>query len=264
MFRPGRPTAPGNDEVILVDGAPGAVPGDDSGLLSGLAVFEALRTYQGRPFRLGAHLARLRASAAWFGISVAADAVFSREVDDVIGDCATELVIVVILTENGRRVVRSSPVDPSRAGSPIRLATIPFEAPPWLPGWVKHTNRAGWLLAARQRGVDEVLLVGTDGTWTEANRSNILAVRDGVLHTPPVDGRILDGVTRRVLLECAAAGGIPVAETPLAPGSWDELYVCSTLKELAPVVELDGIPAAGAGPLGGRLHALFRHLTEDR
>ncbi len=247
--------------MILVDGAPGAVPGDDPGLLSGMAVFEALRTYQRRPFRLAAHLHRLRASAGWFGIAVPNDEVFAREVEAVIASSPVELVIVILLTEGGHRVIRSRPVDPSRAGGVIRLATIPFEAPAWLPGWVKHTNRAGWLLAARQRRVDEVLLVGSDGTWTEANRSNILAVRDGVLHTPPVDGRILDGVTRRVLLECAAAAGIPVAETPMAPGSWDELYVCSTLKELAPVVLVDGLVAAGAGPIGAKLHALFCHAT---
>ncbi|MSQ03149.1 MAG: hypothetical protein EXR71_14880 [Myxococcales bacterium] len=245
----------------LVDGAPGAVPADDPGLLSGLAVFEALRTYARRPFRLGAHLARLRASAAWFGIPVPVDGVFAHEIEELIAASPGELVIVVILTDGGRRVVRTTPVDPSRAGCPVRLATIPFDAPPWLPGWVKHTNRAAWLLAARQRGVDEVLLVGADGNWTEANRSNLVAVRDGVVHTPPADGRILDGVTRRVLLECAAADGIRVVETPLAPGSWDELYVCSTLKELAPVVELDGRAAAGGGPVGGRLHALFCHAT---
>ena len=97
-----------------------------------------------------------------------------------------------------------------------------------------------------------------DGDWTEANRSNVFVVRDGIVLTPPDDGRILQGVTRDGLIEAGRAAGIPIHETPVAAGPCDELYLCSTLKELSPVIALDGSPSAGAGPVGTRLLAAFQ------
>lgn len=232
---------------------------DDPAIGNGMAVFEALRTYERRPFRPIAHLDRLRASAAWFGLACAETAVILDEIDRVVASEAGECSVLVTLTGGGRRLVRSRPLDLARVGAPLRVATLPYEAPPWLPGWVKHTNRAGWVLAAAKSVVDEVLFVGTDGSWTEANRSNVFAVRAGVLHTPPEDGRILRGVTRAALLEAAAEAGIPTREAPLFAGTYDELYLASTLKELAPVVAVDGVAAPGRGPIGDAVAATFRH-----
>lgn len=244
----------------LLDGTPcDHLPVDDPAIGNGLAVFEALRTYARRPFRPLAHLERLRASARWFGFDCAGDEILIQEIEAVVASEPGECSVLVTLTGGGRRLVRSRPLDLTRVGAPIRVATLPFEAPAWLPGWVKHTNRAGWVLAAAKAGVDEVLFVGADGAWTEANRSNVFAVRGGVLHTPPEDGRILRGVTRTALLEAAAAAGIPTREAPLFPGPVDELYLASTLKELAPVVAVDGISVSGRGPVGDVVTATFRH-----
>jgi D-alanine transaminase len=132
---------------------------------------------------------------------------------------------------------------------------------PWLPGSVKHCSRAAWGLAARQLGVDEVLLTRGDGEVLEANRSNVLAVRGGALLCVPMDGDKLEGVTQGALLDAARAEGIPVREDRFySSDSFDELYVCSTLKELAPVARLDGRPIGG-GPVGRRLHQAFRRLV---
>ncbi len=97
------------------------------------------------------------------------------------------------------------------------------------------------------------------GVWTEANRSNLFVVREGVFCTPPDDGRILQGVTRTMMLEAARSAGVPFNDrdpVPVAPV--EEMYLASTLKELAPVVALDGAPGAGAGPVGARVLAAFR------
>lgn len=79
-----------------------------------------------------------------------------------------------------------------------------------------------------------------------------------MLWTAPDDRQILQGVTRDVLIEVARAEGFDLREAPVAAGPVDELYLCSTLKELAPVVELDGVPLPGWGPVGRRLAAAFR------
>lgn len=226
-----------------------------------MAVFEALRTYGGRPFRVAEHLRRLRASAAWFGFACADDAVFDTEIGRVVDGISGEAAVILMLTGGGRRVVRGQPLDVARVGAAVRVANLRWEPPPWLPGWVKHTNRAGWQLAAQKAGVDEVLFEDSGGNWTEANRSNLFVVRNGTLYTPPDDGRILRGVTRGALLEAAVASGIPVLESAVPSGPADEIYLSSTFKELAPIVAVEGRETAGSGPVGDRVRAAFHLLT---
>ncbi len=239
---------------MLLDGAPAPAFAGDPALVGGLAAFEALRTYGGRPFGVDAHLARLEASAGWMGIPWPGAALLAAEIEAV---AAEEVAIVVLLTER-HRLVRAAPLDRSRVGAPIRLATLRWEASPSLPAWVKHTSRAPWLVAAQRAGVDEVILVSADGSWTETNRATLIAVRDGALHLPPLDGRALLGVTQAAFLALAREAGIRIVEAPLFPADWQELYVVSTLKELAPIVEVDGRVAVGGGAVGAELLRRFR------
>ena len=248
-------------QAFLLDGVPcpdgrGMFSLDDPGLTLGMAVFETLRTYGRRPFRVREHLARLDASARFCGIPFD-DAAATAEIATVAAAIPTESKLNVLLTAGGRRVVKAQDLDLSRSGAPVRVATRPWAPSPWLPGRVKHTSRLAWVLAARQAGVDEVVWVA-DGLWTEANRSNLFVVRGGALRTPPDDGRILQGVTRDAVVEAARAIGVDVREEPVPAGPCDELYLCSTLKELAPVVEIDGYPGPGGGPVGAAVLAELR------
>lgn len=248
-----------SDVVVLLDGvAPSADARsllDDPAFTGGMAVFETLRTYGRVPFRLDVHLDRLAASAQWCGIPCDR-ARLAAEIGALV--LPWEAKINLFLSAGGRRVVRAEMLDRARVGAEVRVASREWTPSPWLPGRVKHTSRAAWVLAAQQAGVDEVLWVDRDGFWTEANRSNLFVVRDGAWWTPPDDGRILQGVTRDVFLEVARELGEEVHEAPVKAGPVEEIYLCSTLKELAPVVELDGEPAPGAGPVGRRIHAAFR------
>jgi len=238
---------------------------DDPALWSGLGVFETLRTANRRVFQLDAHLDRLAGSAAWMRWSWDGAAV-RRELLALATDAEGDVKLNVLLTPS-QRIVSRTPLDAARVGAPVRCATTPALPLATLPGSVKHTSRAHWVLAVRAAAervgepVDEVIFADTDGTWLEANRSNVLAVRGGEVHTSPVDGRILEGVTRAVALGAARRLGIRVHERALAPTGWDELYLCSTLKDLAPVARLDGAPGPGAGPVGA---ALLRELDRLR
>jgi branched-subunit amino acid aminotransferase/4-amino-4-deoxychorismate lyase len=252
-------------QSFLLDGVPcpdgrGALSLDDTALTLGMAVFETLRTYARRPFGVDTHLARLGASAQFCGIAWTERiaAAIRDELATVAAAIPGESKLNVLLTGGGRRIVKAEDLDLSRAGAPVRVATRPWAPSPWLHGRVKHTSRMAWVLAARQAGVDEVIWVAPDGVWTEANRSNVFVVRGGVFCTPPDDGRILQGVTRDAMLAAARAIRVPVCEDPLPAGPCEELYLCSTLKELAPVVEIDGYPGPGAGPVGANVLAEFR------
>jgi len=247
---------------IWVDGVVGAgLPGDDPGLLLGLTVFETIRTYKMHPFRLAAHLDRLESSAKAMRIPTPSRATIEREIAVAI---AEDVRIRYTITAGGHRIVDVAPISQTKVGGPVSVARMRWRAPDFLPAVVKHGSRAAWIVASQELGVDEVLLIDQNGFILEANRSNVFAVIDGVVRTPPIDGRFLVGVTRGALLDAAKLAGVPTDTSPLAVDSdFDELYLSSTLKELAPVVQLDGKPGPGGGPFGERLLKAFHQLVED-
>jgi len=234
-------------------------PGDP-GFTRGMTVFETLRTYGGRAFEVESHLDRLVESAAVMGVPFPGREVLTSEIDAASAD---GVWIRVSLTLGGQRVVESRALDMSKVGRPVRCATLRNPPPSDLPGFVKHCSRAAWNLAVARLGVDEVIFIDGDGLLLEANRSNVLGVVDGVLVTPPLDGRILAGVTRNTVLSCARRLGIAVIEAPLPKVSpFDELYLCSTLKELAPIAWLDD-RSIGGGPVGAALMEEFHQRVSQ-
>ena len=248
------------ERILRVNGTDsGVIPADDPGLQLGLTVFETVRCYQGVPFRLEAHLDRLVTSAEAMRMpSLDRDQVRS----EILGACREEWRVRYTITAGGNHIVDAAPADLSRVGAPVTAARIGWASVPGLPGSVKHGSRAGWMLTAEKMGVSEVILVGPGGAVLEANRSTVFAVIDGQIITPDLDGQILAGVTRGALLDAAEQAGIPCSQGRVdAAGPFDELYFASTLKELAPVVELDGSPGPGSGPVGEVLYRAFRDLV---
>ena len=241
------------------------ISGEDEGLTRGRAVFETLRTHHRRVFRIARHAERLAGSAEAVGVPVTPPAVVIAEIEQALRDFPTEAKINVILTGGGQRLIRVAPLDMARYGAPIRVATRRWEPPPWLDGRSKHCSRAMNQVVVQAAGVDEVFWVGRDGMITEATRSNVLAVIGGVLMTPPDDGRILAGVTRGALFDAARRAGQAITEAAFPPNApFEELYATSTLKAIAPVVELDGQAIEGEGPVGKRLRgALFALMDQE-
>ena len=105
------------------------------------------------------------------------------------------------------------------------------------------------------------LILDDDGTALEVSRANIFAVRDGALFTPPLDGRILPGITRMRVLEIAGELGIETREEPLAGDELraaDEVFLTGSVRGIEPAASLDGQPLPGAGEIAGRLAAGLR------
>ena len=135
----------------------------------------------------------------------------------------------------------------------IRAITVEFR-PADLIGGVKSTSYALNMMAvdeARARGADDAVFVSADGIVLEGTTSNVWWRRGATLYTPAVDGGILAGVTRDVLAEAAPGLGYEVIEGtfPIDDlASAEEAFACSSIREVMPIIALDGHPIGDGRP----------------
>jgi branched-chain amino acid aminotransferase len=264
-----------------------AVSPFDHGLLYGDGVFEGIRFYDRVPFRLQPHLERLTRSAAALALPLpcpvgelgaAARALAARAAEPdgylrmivtrgvgTLGldprSCARQSAIIV------RAPVGVYPAGAMAAGLTAITAATRQPAPDALDPRIKSLNylpRVLALLEARRAGADEALLLNGRGFVTEGTADNLFVARGGVLLTPPASDGALEGITRGVVLDLAAAAGIPTTIASLAPydvHTADEIFLSGTAAELVPVRSVDGrqLPAC-PGPLFRLLSAAFRAL----
>lgn len=125
-----------------------------------------------------------------------------------------------------------------------------------------YVNMAFQKSEAELNGFEEALVLTPDGHASEASAANLFVVRDGVLLTPPVNDDILEGVTRRAVLELAETFGIPTESRSIDRSEIyvaDEMFLCGTGVQLSPVIELDHRPIAGGaiGPITRQLHEAY-------
>ena len=266
-------------------GGPPALDPLDLALVRGEAVFEALRTYGGRPFRLEAHLERLAASARAIELTLPGglEDLAARAIDAAGGG---DLVLRLICTR-GREGPGGGPVafaictdlpasfeEERRRGLRLVLLTTATDpllraAAPWLLAGVKTISYATNMAAqrmARSRGADDAILVGLGGELLEAPTATLWWRAGHTLHTPSLELGILAGITRAVLLDLAPALGLKVLEGVFTAEDLavaDEAFLSSSTRELMPVVEVDGAPIAAGhpGPVTADLQSTLRRLA---
>ena len=281
--------------AVLATG-PGVVEGGgrpaldplDLALVRGDAVFEALRVYAGRPFRLGAHLDRLARSAEAIDLPLPGglEDLATRAVAAAGGGDA----VLRLICTKGREGSGEGPGGPAafaicadipgsyeedrRRGLRLVLLTTATDplvraASPWLLPGVKTISYAVNMAAqraARAGGADDAVLVGLGGELLEAPTANLWWRTGHTLHTPSLDLGILAGITRTVLRELAPGLGLKVLEgvfTAEDLAAADEAFLSSSTREIMPVVEVDGAPVADArpGPAAADLQAALRRLA---
>ena len=257
----------------------------DHGFLFGDGVFEGIRAYGGRPFRLQEHIDRLFESAHSIRLDIGltreevteltkealvrnglSDAYIRVQVSRGVGDlgidaaaCPKATVFVLAdrialypesLYETGLRAMTSS----------LRRTAVDALSPR-----VKSLNYLNSVLAkmqARAAGYPEAILLSPEGYPIEATGENLFIVRRQELWTPPVYLGILEGITRRFVLALAGELGIPCHETPFTVHDLyvaEECFLTGTAAEIMPVVEIDGrrVGTGSPGPLTGRLREAF-------
>ncbi len=272
-----------------VDPSAASVSIFDRGFLYGDSVYEVLRTYGGVPFALDAHLSRLHRSAERIGMVLPVP--FSRLAEEVhaaheeSGNEASYLRVVVTrgrgrigldpgLADQPVWLVLAQPVEPPppelyAGGAAVAVVSVKKNHKDAIDPEAKTGNYLNSVLAtaeARRLGAYEAILLDGAGRVTEGASSNVFAVVGGVLLTPPLDVGILGGITRRALIGLARAEGRRVLELPFTASLFqeaDEACITSSIREIVPVVRVDGAPVGDGrpGPVVGALRAAFGRLT---
>lgn len=269
---------------VLLDPPDAKVSIFDRGFLYGDSVYEVVRTYDGRPFALGEHLQRLAWSAARLGIVLPVPLeTLGAEVESCLRAAGNPDSYIRIVVTRGAGEIG---LDPGLAVDPVRLVIVrslppqdprlyaegakvalvvpmrePAEATP--DGSPKTGNYLPNVLAvgeAKRRGAYEALLVDREGRVLEGASSNVFVVRGGALATPPLTEGILEGITRKHVLAIAATLGVATGEVALRAEDLrtaDEVFITSTVREIVPVTDVDGVRIGD-----GRPGALTRRITE--
>jgi branched-chain amino acid aminotransferase len=274
----------------LVPEAEARVSVFDHGLLYGDGVFEGLRSYSGRVFRLDEHLDRLYASARAICLEIPlAKEVVAKAVNDTLAaNKLTDGYVRLVVT----RGAGSLGLDPNRTKHPqviviadtialyprehyekgLRIVTAATQRTQSaaLSPRIKSLNYLNNIMAkleGLQAGCVEALMLNHKGEVAECTGDNIFVVRGTKLLTPPPDAGILEGITRNAVMELAHAAGIDCREQTLVRHDLytaDECFLTGTAAEVIPVVEIDGrkVGAGVPGPVTKRLttdfHALVR------
>ena len=261
----------------------------DHGLLYGDGVFEGIRVYNRRVFRLAQHIDRLYASAkaVWLEIPMPQPAmrrlveeatarsgledayirlVVTRGVGDLGLDprkCSKPSVICIVDT------IQLWPQDRYDKGLTALTAATPILHRESLSPRIKSLNYLSHILAKVEgiaAGVDEVIMLDAHGYVAEASGMNLFAVTNGTLKTPPPYTGILRGVTRDAVIELAREATYGVEELPL--NRYDlytaaEMFLTGTAAEIVAVTKLDGrsIGAGRPGPVTQELAKRFRALV---
>jgi len=284
---------PDTPQMIYVSGrmAPereATVSALDAGLLLGAGLFETLRTYGGKTFRLDRHLARLRASGEVFRV-------FLKESDAEIAGIIAQLVEANGVPDARIRITATrGPLTEELADDEAPRATLIITAGPMTPyaaelyergctvvvsdirtnetdpvAFHKTTNYLRNLMALRDahraRAV-EALCFNSKNRLAEGSISNVFLVSGGRLLTPPVEEGLLAGITRQTVLELAADEEVPAEQRPLGINDLldaEEVFLTNSIMEVLPVgrIEQHEVGDGKPGPITRNLAAAYKALV---
>ncbi len=263
----------------------------DHGLLYGDGIFEGMRSYNGKVFRLDQHLDRLwdSAKSIWLEIPISREAM-TQAVDETlkangIQNGYVRLLVtrgcgtlgldahlckdpqVVIITDH----IALYPEEFYQKGLEIITASTLRNHPAALNPRIKSMNYLNNILAkieGMQAGCVEALMLNHKGEVAECTGDNLFLVSKGRLLTPPTDAGILEGITRQVVIDLAEEAGIPVLQIALTRHDVyvaEECFLTGSAAELIPVVKVDSraIGDGKPGPVTARLRDLFRNLVRQ-
>jgi branched-chain amino acid aminotransferase len=268
-----------NDKLVAAEEA--CVSVFDRGFMYGDGVFETMRAYVRRVFRLDAHLQRLTQSATSLKIKVPfspeqiashiESVLRANEHDDAVVRVtvtrgAGERGTAIDLNRQPTYVVSSDPLPAGleeRGRNGISLAVVgvrrvPVEA---LPAHAKHSNYLNSILAnteAVETGADEALMLSMSGHLAECSTGNIFLVKGSDILTPSLTTGILPGITRAVVLELTNVKEMLLPRDAVFEA--DEVFMTNSVVGILPVRRVDSHDFPVRGPLTSGLIRLYREL----
>ena len=294
----------GGRALVWIDGAPvdaadARVPVFDRGFLYGDSVYEVTRAFGGVAFALDEHLDRLERSAAGLLMRTPPRAAINKAVVDTLAASKLDDAYVRIVVTRGAGEIA---LDPAAADEPRLIVIVRPPKPPapeayrdgvevaivgrtrYAPGvptstvdpQVKSGNYLGSVMAvaeARKRGAYEAILCDNVGRITEGSSSNFFIVRGGWVSTPPLSVGLLEGITRRKVMELLDAEKVRWSEQALWPIDLhraEEAFLTSSVRGVVPISRVDGEPVGDGkpGPITRRVmqayDALVRAATQKR
>jgi branched-chain amino acid aminotransferase len=275
----------------LVDKADAKISVYDHGLLYGDGVFEGIRIYAGKVFRLHEHVDRLYESARHIYLEIPwpRERMIEEVQRTVRASEKQEGYIRLVLT----RGAGGLGLDPGKSAEPQIICIVDdislYPSKYYEEGLevitssfvrnhsnavsprVKSLNYLNNILAkieATRAGCQEAILLNANGEVAECTGDNIFVVKHGLLRTPPLNAGILEGVTRNAVIELAESAGITVEQIALTRHdvySADECFLTGTAAEVVPVVKADGRPIGSGkpGPLTRQLRERFQTLVRQ-
>ncbi len=247
----------------------------DHGLLYGDGVFEGIRIYNGKIFEEQAHIKRLfhSARAIRLDIPMTPDQVShamheSMKANDIEGDGYIRLLVtrgvgllglsightanpmVVVIADK----IQLYPPEVYARGLHCIFSSLARNHPNTTSPRVKSLNYLNNIMAkaeAKDAGADEAILLTVDGHVSECTGDNIFIVRDGEVFTPPTSEGILEGITRKLVIELARKRNISVEEKSLIRHDIyiaDEIFATGTAAEVIPITEVERRPVADGNP----------------
>jgi len=274
----------------FVDESEAKVSVFDHGLLYGDGVFEGIRLYGGNVFRLDEHLERLEYSAKAILLQLPltraqlseatcetcrqnglTDAYIRLVVTRGVGDlglapwlCAKPTLFII--------ASKISLYPKEHYDNGLAIVTVPTRriGPAALPPTIKSLNYLNNILAkieANNAGVEEAVMLNSEGFVSECTADNLFIIKEGKLSTPPLSAGALYGITRQTVMEIAAQMGVPVSEPNLTRYDLfnaDECFLTGTGAEIMPVVKIDGrVTGSGKpGALTRKLVTQYHALTK--
>lgn len=259
----------------------------DRGFLFGDGVYEVVRCYDGRWFRMEDHAARLARSLSAIGLEGFDVGSLAKVGEDLLaanGGQGADAIFYLQVTRGCDELrshvyPKSPPLKPTVFGM-ARLLEREFREPPasvvlledrrWGRCDVKSVSLLGHVMAAneaRAQGADEAMLY-RDGVVTEGASVNVAAVIDGQVRTHPESPRILSGISRKAMLEICRETGVPFEERAFSVEELktaSEVFLMGTTHEIWPVGAIDGVlmKATADGGVANRLARQFRERVRS-
>lgn len=233
----------------------------DAGVARGDGAFETVGIWDGRPFRLDDHLARLDRSLAAIGLPGAPTAAIRADIERVLRGQSGDGALRIFMTASGTHIVALA-APPER----VTLRHLISQPAPWIrplgtyrPAAAKTMSYGPNMAASRAAqagGGDDALLISLEGLVLEGPTFTVMWVRDGELHAPALGLGLVDSISRRSITDLAVAAGI-VCHT----GDYgiddllgaDEVLTCSSVRQAHPLRLVDGRELPDDTPVVDRL-----------